>query len=108
MVGGLAASPAAAGGGDGDEDWGGSGDPLPGDVDADPGLGEDVDDYAADIARGHRQPKSARDTGRERVSGTSWWLGKSREELSAEAAARTAASAKTRIGQSVKGTVNTP
>lgn len=41
-------------------------------------------------------------------TGTSWWLGKSRAELSAEAEARARDMSKTAIGRTVVGRVNTP
>ncbi|MGE0363022.1 MAG: hypothetical protein AB7R67_20075 [Vicinamibacterales bacterium] len=108
---GRAAAPPAATprSGEGDPDGTDLPDALGEELTADLVDGDDAQaDYDADIARGHRQPRSARDVGKERASGTSWWLGKSREQLSAEASTRMAASAKTKVGQSVKGTVNTP
>lgn len=82
------------------------------DLTADDDLADAIDagdaDYDADIARGYRMPKNAVQRGKETATGTSWWLGKSREELSTLAAERTALSAKTKVGRSVKGTVNTP
>lgn len=40
--------------------------------------------------------------------GSSWWLGKSREELRKEAEARATAMGKTAIGRTVPGRINTP
>jgi hypothetical protein len=96
----------------GHEDRRGRPDVLESDVDGDDpredldaALDADEPDYAADIARGHRIARSAE---KRPPSAGSWWLDKSREELNEQAHARSDAMGKTRIGQNVKGVVNTP
>lgn len=72
---------------------------------------EATQDFTSDIARGLRQPKDRRAVGRERVasgSGGSWWMGKSRADLAAEAEARAHDMSRTAIGRTVRGTVNLP
>lgn len=62
-----------------------------------------ADTFARDVARGHRQPRSPVGSG-----GGSWWVGKSRQDLSNEAAARSVASSKSAVGRTVRGRINTP
>lgn len=70
---------------------------------------DEAEAYAAEIAAGLRQPRDRRAVGREVVrGGASWWVGKSRAALAAEAEARAHEMSQTAVGRSVKAPVNTP